>query len=89
MLGIRINKKTTSLSRLSTCSHPEGGPNQWVKAECISWYGFLMTRIPVDVTFQKGNIEYRAVYQQVKNTVFVIRGLVVKRSGAVCKPEEL
>lgn len=48
-----------------------------------------VTRIPVDVTYQKGGIEYRAVYQQVKNTVFAIRSLEVQRPGAVCKPEEL
>lgn len=48
-----------------------------------------VTRIPADVSYQKGGIEYRAVYQQVKNTVFAIRSLEVQRAGAVCKPEEL
>jgi transglutaminase-like putative cysteine protease len=48
-----------------------------------------VARIPADVTYQKGGIEYRAVYQQEKNAVFAIRSLEVQRPGAVCKPEEL
>lgn len=48
-----------------------------------------VTRIPADVSFKKGGIEYKAVYQQEKNAVFAIRSLEVQRAGAVCKPEEL
>jgi transglutaminase-like putative cysteine protease len=48
-----------------------------------------VTRIPPDVTYKKGNIEYESAYVQKDNLITVVRILEVQRPGAVCQPAEL
>lgn len=46
-------------------------------------------KIPQDISYAKGGIEYKAIYLEKDNQVSVTRNLEVQRPGAVCKPEEL
>jgi hypothetical protein len=46
-------------------------------------------KIPQDINYKKGGIEYKAAYLEKDNQVIVTRSLEVQRPGAVCKPEEL
>ena len=48
-----------------------------------------VTRIPPNVKYKKGGIEYEATYEEVKNNIFVKRQLAIQRPGAVCEPGEL
>jgi hypothetical protein len=48
-----------------------------------------VTRIPPNVSYKKGGIEYEATYNEEKNNIFVIRKLAIQRPGAVCEPGEL
>jgi len=48
-----------------------------------------VTRIPQDVKYKKGGIQYDAGYSLKDNNVSVVRRLIVQRPSAVCRPEEL
>jgi hypothetical protein len=46
-------------------------------------------KIPQDISYVKGGIEYKLSYLEKDNQVSIRRNLEVQRPGAVCKPEEL
>jgi len=48
-----------------------------------------VTRIPQDVQYKKGGIQYDAGYTLKDNNVSVMRRLMIQRPSATCKPEEL
>jgi hypothetical protein len=48
-----------------------------------------VSRIPQNISYKKGNIEYTASYLEKDNQVTVTRNLEVQRPGAVCQPAEL
>lgn len=48
-----------------------------------------VTRIPENVKYKKNGIQYDAEYLLKGNSVTIVRRLMVQRSSAVCRPEEL
>jgi len=48
-----------------------------------------VTRIPPNTHYKKDGIEYESTYEEVKNSIFVVRKLAIQRPGAVCEPGEL
>ena len=48
-----------------------------------------VTRVPQDITYKEGDIQYQSSYIQNGNKVEVKRSLYAQRPGAVCQAEEL